>query len=283
MAADKHTSTVIRLVLVACVINVAMQSPALLQTIDYLGMAATETAEYKNEHGVPLEYLLNGRGLFLETAQSFTPITDKVTAHMYQIMYGEFLLPYYYKHPTMKMLEIGLGCDMSYGPGASTEIWKKLFPLAEKWEAEYDARCVEANRDTSLTGLNVLVGDQSDPDTLRKWITDSGGGFDVVIDDGGHTNCQIWTSFQALWPEVKKGGLYFIEDMQVARNKNYRLGTKTCNGENLIVPDKLKDMVDRLVYMYDKQRSLNFLKPNPFDVESVFCQYEACVLRKSLA
>ena len=53
-------------------------------------------------------------------------------------MYGKFLLPYYQRKPNMKMLEIGLGCNMNYGPGASLALHKKLFPKAELWEAEYD-------------------------------------------------------------------------------------------------------------------------------------------------
>lgn len=53
--------------------------------------------------------------LFIQAAKSLNPVTDKVTSHQYQIMYGQFLLPYYQRKPQMKMLEIGLGCDMSYG------------------------------------------------------------------------------------------------------------------------------------------------------------------------
>ncbi len=31
---------------------------------------------------------------------------------------------------------------------------------------------------------------------------------------------QIYASFMGLWPSLKPGGLYFIEDLQVARRKN---------------------------------------------------------------
>jgi hypothetical protein len=67
-----------------------------------------------------------------------------------------------------------------------------------------------------LEGLNILVGDQGNPEVLDELIEKSGGDFDVIIDDGGHTNCQIWTSLEKLWPTIKRGGSYFIEDMQVA-------------------------------------------------------------------
>lgn len=75
----------------------------------------------------PVEFLHNGTEIFLEAARSFSPVTDKVTTHSYQTMYGRFLLPYYYVHPKMKFLEIGLGCDMNYGPGASVALWKNFF------------------------------------------------------------------------------------------------------------------------------------------------------------
>eukprot|EP00979_Chaetoceros_neogracilis_P014711 scaffold4826_cov274-Chaetoceros_neogracile.AAC.40 len=102
------------------------------------------------------------------------------------------------------MPEIGLGCDMLYGPGASVKLWKEFLPEADLKEQG------------QLEGLNILVGDQGNPEVLDELIEKSGGDFDVIIDDGGHTNCQIWTSLEKLWPTIKRGGSYFIEDMQVA-------------------------------------------------------------------
>ena len=222
---------------------------------------------------VPSGYLFNGTAIFLEKAKSRKPITDKVTTHTYEIMYGTHLLPYYHQHPKMKMLEIGLGCDMNYGPGASTWLWKELFPEAELWEAEFDGRCVERSKAKGqLEGFQTLVGDQGDPKVLDQWIQESKGNFDVIIDDGGHTQCQIWTSFEKLWPTVKPGGLYFIEDLQVANRPGYMKSSPTCDGSNLIVPNKLKEILDQLVYMDRKPRS--------GIVEFLYCQPEACVIKK---
>merc|ERR1712194_399425 len=135
---------------------------------------------------------------------------------------------------------------MGDGPGASVKLWKSLFPEAELWEAEYDRRCVERNRNTTLKEFNVLVGDQGNPNVLDSWIKESGGDFDVIIDDGGHTQCQIWTSYLKLWPTLKPGGLYFIEDMQVAKHGPYMRSSPTCNGTTLNVPNNLKGMMDIL-------------------------------------
>ena len=220
----------------------------------------------------PLDDTADYIDLFIRTAKAQSPITDKVTTHTYQVMYGQYLLPYYYKNPKMKMLEIGLGCGMEYGPGASVALYKKLFPEAELWEAEFDANCVEKSKKKGqLDGINTLTGDQGNDTVLDGWIETSGGNFDVVIDDGGHQNCQIWHSFMKLWPTVKPGGLYFIEDMQVAKQPDYRNAhTNKCDG-NLIVPEKLKLFFDNLIYDVNRKSDLQFM----------FCQSEACVLGKS--
>mmetsp|Transcript_39730 Transcript_39730/g.71639 ORF Transcript_39730/g.71639 Transcript_39730/m.71639 type:complete len:301 (+) Transcript_39730:309-1211(+) len=212
----------------------------------------------------------NFEAQFLDAARSFRPTTDKVTTHSYQIMYGQFLLPFYLQKPNMKMLEIGLGCNMRYGPGASVSLWKHLFPGAELWEAEYDGNCVEKSMaEGSLEGIHPLVGDQNDVPTLDTWIDQSGGAdFDVVIDDGGHEQCQIWTSFQKLWPKVQPGGLYFIEDLQVSRKPKFnQVSSPLCEkGTNVV--DNLKDMIDDLAH--DVMTDIKF----------VFCQRESCVLGK---
>ena len=64
--------------------------------------------------------------------------TDKVTGaadplgHEYHIMYGLFLIPVLKNAGrATKMLEIGLGCAMNYGPGASALLWRKLLPKTE--------------------------------------------------------------------------------------------------------------------------------------------------------
>lgn len=82
---------------------------------------------------------------------------------------------------------------------------------------EYDAECVkQAKLENKLNGINVLVGDQANYTDLTRWVKESGGNFDVIIDDGGHHTDMIWHSFQLLWPTVKPGGFYFIEDLEHA-------------------------------------------------------------------
>jgi len=219
-----------------------------------------------------LQDVLYGRKVFLDTVRAQgKPFTDKVTTHAYQTMYGQYLIPFYKRNPKMKMLEIGLGCNMKYGPGASVKVWKALFLQADLWEAEYSGECVDkASQSNMLDGFSTLVGDQGNERVLDDWIKKSGGNFDVIIDDGGHQNCQIYTSFVKLWPTLKPGGLYFIEDMQVAKWSEYMSFANAMCNHTFVMPEYLKGIFDDLIY--DSERK--------GDIEFMSCQSEACVLGK---
>lgn len=49
--------------------------------------------------------------------------TDKVW-HGYQHVYGKYLHASRMAQRPFKLLEIGLGCTMAYGPGASVRLWR---------------------------------------------------------------------------------------------------------------------------------------------------------------
>lgn len=52
------------------------------------------------------------------------------------------------------------------------------------------------------------------------------GPFDVVIDDGGHKPGQHLASLQALWPHVRAGGWYCLEDLHSLFNECWNPGLK---------------------------------------------------------
>jgi hypothetical protein len=118
------------------------------------------------------------------------------------------------------MLEIGLGCDMGYGPGASYYTWLEYFPYVDLYYIEFDAACATKwmNKTEKAT---VFAGDQADIPFLEEFLLKSGGDFDVIIDDGGHTMVQQRTSLQVLWQSVKPGGIYFIEDLATSYLPSY--------------------------------------------------------------
>ncbi|TAQ88965.1 hypothetical protein B7494_g2726 [Chlorociboria aeruginascens] len=161
--------------------------------------------------GQPLHYIkgtFSPRPSFYDIALKYG--TDKVTTHHYELMYTPMLDPL--RDRPLKMLEIGLGCNMNYGPGASYHTWLEFLPYVDLYYIEYDADCA-AKWANSTTGATIFPGDQADVGFLQKFLEESGGDFDVIIDDGGHTMVQQKTSLDILWSSVKPGGLYFIEDL----------------------------------------------------------------------
>lgn len=61
-------------------------------------------------------------------------------------------------------------------------------------------------------GFEICIGDQSDS-AFWKTFLEKYGEIDIIIDDGGHTNVQQITSLVCLFPHVKSGGIYLIEDL----------------------------------------------------------------------
>jgi len=230
---------------------------------------------------------------FFDFASNATPTTDKVTRHSYELLYGLFLLPLQQAARPPKLLEIGLGCDMQYGPGASAMLWRRLLPNASIWEAERHLACVEAHRATlARFNINVLVGDQSKPAVLQEWLRHTGGAFDVIIDDGSHKNADILRAFEFLWPHVLSGGVYIMEDLHVGRHRVF-----DNTNASAVVSDVLQAWQEQLVVSshipYELQqrnggsaqanvqaRARARAHPLPRGLSFVFCQRQACVLGK---
>ena len=61
-------------------------------------------------------------------------------------------------------------------------------------------------------GIDVLVGDQSDPDFLDALVARYGE-LDIVLDDGSHLPEHQIASITHLWPHLAEGGVYIVEDL----------------------------------------------------------------------
>src|SRR5450432_4049187 len=103
--------------------------------------------------------------------------TDKVSTHKYHHMYQKYFEPM--RDQPLKMLEIGLGCDMNYGPGASYYTWLEYFPNVDLYYIEYDKACAEKWA-SSTTGATIFSGDQADIPFLKDFLVQTGGNFDVI-------------------------------------------------------------------------------------------------------
>jgi len=146
--------------------------------------------------------------------------TDKGTTahcgHSYTIEYNRIFEPML--EQKVKMLEIGVA-DPRF-PGASVKVWTEYFPNLEYigFDIEPSAKAFENDK------AKIFIGDQNNPVDLLACIKEHGGNFDIILDDGSHHGEHILTSFLTLFPFLKKGGYYIIEDLHsVYTNVDYML------------------------------------------------------------
>lgn len=145
--------------------------------------------------------------LYLEEL-AFNAQTDKPSwLHNYTEVYSTYFSPL--KNKPIKFLEIGIHV------GFSVNLWEDYFPNAELHFIDLpNHKIPEGYYVPKRSHFHFL--DQEDPLALQEFIEKTGGDFDIIIDDGGHTMSQQITSFNCLFPHVKKGGLYIIEDLHTS-------------------------------------------------------------------
>jgi hypothetical protein len=192
--------------------------------------------------------------------------TDKVTGHAYHHMYHLYLR--WMKHKPVRLLEIGLGCTMNTG-SASIELWQKYFPEVDLYMADIDTAC--AAKVQHLLKNKVLIGDQGSKTDLLRWTEESGGAFDVIVDDGSHNPLHQLQSFNVLFEHaLKPGGIYFIEDVESANRT-------ICSPYE---PERLSR--DKILYWVDQLLIFprNAVVDVPAGLMAITCQREACAFLK---
>ena len=130
-------------------------------------------------------------------------------AHGYVATYQHELGPI--RRRVRTVIEIGIGAYADpYKGGASLRMWKDFFPRALIVGIDLHDKSRQAER-----RIRVFQGDQTDVGFLRR-VIDEVGPPDLVVDDGSHVSAHVIATFRALFPHVRAGGLYVVEDLQTA-------------------------------------------------------------------
>lgn len=132
--------------------------------------------------------------------------TDKGSPHS---LYTDHYTEHFKKLRTkkLKILEIGVGggADTMHG-GASLRMWREHFYKSMIYSIDiYDKSVLQKDR------IKIFQGSQAD-ETFLRYICSQVPPLDIIIDDGSHMVDHILTSFKALFPFLKDGGVYVIED-----------------------------------------------------------------------
>lgn len=182
--------------------------------------------------------------------------TDKWGEHWYTPQY-EFHFQKL-RNKSINLLEIGVGgYDKPYSGGSSLRMWKRYFPKANIFSFDiYDKSPHQESR------IKIYQGSQVDPEFLDA-VCNEIGNMDIIIDDGSHLNEHVLFTFHHLFPKLKSGGIYVIEDTQTSYWEHYGGQLEERNNPKTIM-GYFKSLVDGVNYMEFKNKDY---KPTYFDLK----------------
>lgn len=125
--------------------------------------------------------------------------------HEYAPGYEKFLAPLRTQRPC-RILEVGVL------HGASIKAWLEYFEHPE-------ICCIDIrpqSRQAVPEGVRFFCGNSADRTFLERVLEKTGGDFDLIVDDGGHRMHEQQIALRVLWPAVRKGGVYVVEDLQTS-------------------------------------------------------------------
>lgn len=130
--------------------------------------------------------------------------------HNYTPKYDKILSPY--KDKFTSILEIGVA------QGQSIKMWTDYFPNAVIHGA--DISFLSKICETYSNRIKFHLLDQRDAAQLKNMEQFSP--FDLIIDDGNHLWMEQILTFNTLFPYIKSGGIYIVEDTTTSYWKEYK-------------------------------------------------------------
>jgi len=133
--------------------------------------------------------------------------TDKgLQHHGYTATYDKLFN--HLRNDVKTFLEVGIGgYEFSDRGGGSLKMWQEYFTNAEIHGIDlYDKSKLDAGR------ITTWQGSQDDGTFINEVISQIGQP-DIIIDDASHINALTIQTFKLLFPHLKNGGIYIVEDV----------------------------------------------------------------------
>jgi len=174
----------------------------------------------------------------------------------YFFIYDRIFKRFLEKDEPVTMLEIGVQ------NGGSLEIWKKYFPQGSVIHGiDIDEKCLQLK---FSEGIFFHLGNAADHSFMEKTFSETQ--FDVIIDDGSHICKEVIQTFEYLFPKMKNGGCYIVEDMHTSYWKEFGGGGT-------------KSSIEYFKKLIDSGINRNYVRNGLFDkVKNRLCKHNECNL-----
>jgi glycosyltransferase involved in cell wall biosynthesis/cephalosporin hydroxylase len=160
-----------------------------------------------------IDALLDLHGSDKQSRNGYAPIYHAILKHL--------------RDRPLAVLEVGIGTlvpgapssmqghDLpGYRPGASLRAWRD-------WLTRASVCGIDVQPDCMLSGeerISTALCDSTDPAAVDAFIAarfpDDPAPIDLVVDDGSHADGDQLATLRNLWPRVRAGGFYVMEDVQ---------------------------------------------------------------------
>lgn len=129
--------------------------------------------------------------------------TDKAFYHQFTSFYDSFL--------ESKREQIKWAMEIGVLNNSSLRMWEDYFPNATIVGVDnQDKSQYEEDR------IKIFLADQGDNEQLLNVVKNTTTAYDVIIDDGSHLIDHQMTTLGFLFPYVKDGGIYILEDLHTS-------------------------------------------------------------------
>ena len=177
-----------------------------------------------------LKRQLSAHGYSVQRVDPLTALADKfgsdkgtmLCGHQYARIYGNLFEPL--RQRDLVVLEMGLlridadwrranngaqgSTHSACARAPSLEMWSAYFPRARIYGFDIDDFS-----SVRLDRCTILRGDMSSRADLARLVDAIGAPIDIIIDDASHASHHQQIAFGHLFPHLRTGGLYVIEDL----------------------------------------------------------------------
>ena len=159
--------------------------------------------------------------------------------------------------------------------GGSLDLWNHYFDQkCHIYAVDIAPQCkqLESSPTTPHKNIKIFIGDQGNQEFLNQ-LKSQLPPLDIIIDDGGHFSHQQIKTFESLFPLLKEGGIYMVEDTHASYMKQFNMNYQNPNS----FISYMKDKVDQLHAWYSEEED-----PQKFQVDYYTLNIESISFHNSI-
>lgn len=191
--------------------------------------------------------------------------------HHYTDIYEQYIG--HFRNEEINLLELGVGGEDKEPGGSSLLAWQQYFRYGKISGIDiYDKEHLKP------LGINIFKGSQDDRNFLSDVIYKIGYP-DIIIDDASHFAKPTIESFRILFPYLKSGGWYIIEDLSCSYRWDFG-GVRDIKDSN--TPTIMNYLIEMLHNIHPVNIGISDFKKNLefIEVESVHFHPDIVFIKK---